>query len=117
MAAYSSSSVYSRYNCSASRMFSRYHRCQFPALSPPISSSADRAGSNAQHPDLRPACRAGPQFLEVMEPAALDPVYQRPAERRSLLPQCRDRLGDLDRGGQVVLDQGGEPDGVLLGGL
>src|ERR1700757_3202115 len=39
--------------------------------------------------------------------------------RRSagLLPRCRDRLRDLDRGSQVVLDQGGEPRGVLLGDL
>jgi hypothetical protein len=35
MAAYSSFYVYSRYNCSASGMFSRYHCCQFPAFSPP----------------------------------------------------------------------------------
>jgi hypothetical protein len=30
-----------------------------------------------------------------MDPAALDPVHQRPAERGSFLPQSRDRLGDL----------------------
>jgi hypothetical protein len=29
-------------------MLSRYQRCQFPALSPPSSSSADRSGSNAK---------------------------------------------------------------------
>jgi hypothetical protein len=42
----------------------------------------------------------------MMDPAALDPVHQRPAERGTFLAQCRDRLRDLDRGGQVVLDQG-----------
>ena len=70
-----------------------------------------------EHPDLGPASGAGPQLLEVMDPAALDPVHQRPAERGSFLPQSRDRLGDLGVGGQVVLDQGGEPRGVLLGDL
>src|SRR5215471_17882987 len=52
-----------------------------------------------------------------MDPAALDPVHQRSAKRGPFLPQRRDRLGDLDRGGQVFLDQGGEPRGVLLGDL
>ena len=52
-----------------------------------------------------------------MDPAALDSVYQRPAERGPLLPQCGDRMRDLARGGQVVLDQGGELRGVLLGDL
>jgi hypothetical protein len=36
------------YNCPASGMLAPYHRCQLPALSPPGSSSADRAGSNAK---------------------------------------------------------------------
>src|SRR5437763_1168294 len=36
---------------------------------------------------------------------------------RPLLPSRRDRLRDLDRVGQVVLDQGGEPHRVLLGDL
>jgi hypothetical protein len=70
-----------------------------------------------KHPDLGPTRRPGPQFLQVMDPAALDPVHQRPAERGSFLPQRRDRLGDLDRGAQILFDQGGEPRGVLLGDL
>ena len=97
-------------------MFSLYHRFQFPALSPPSSSRAERVGSNAKSTRISDRA-AGPQLLEVMDPAALDAVHQRPAERGPLLPQCRDRLRDLDRGGQVVLDQGGEPRGVLLGDL
>jgi len=52
-----------------------------------------------------------------MKAAAGDPVHQRPAERGSFLSQRRDRLRDPCRGGQVVLDQGGEPGGVLLGDL
>ena len=48
---------------------------------------------------------------------ALDPVHQRPAERGSFLPQRRHCLRDLNGGVQVVLDQGGEPRGVLLGDL
>jgi len=119
MAGYSCfAAVYCRCSRSATGMFSRYQRCQFPALSPPGSSSAGRAGSNAKSTLIwdRPP-EAGPQLLEVMDPAALDAVHQRPAERGSFLPQGRDRLGDLGGGGQVVLDQGGEPRGVLLGGL
>jgi hypothetical protein len=40
-----------------------------------------RAGGieREEHPDLGPGRRAGPQLLEVMDPAALDAVHQRPA--------------------------------------
>src|SRR5258708_2761418 len=52
-----------------------------------------------------------------MDLAALDPVHQGPTKRGPFLPQCRDRLCDLDRGVQVVLDHCGEPGGVLFGDL
>jgi hypothetical protein len=42
----------------------------------------------------------------VMDPAALDPVHQRPAECGPFLLQSRDRLGDLGGGGQVVRGSG-----------
>ena len=44
--------------------------------------AAGRHGSPGPPPARR---EAGPQLLEVMDPAALDPVHQRPAERRSFL--------------------------------
>jgi hypothetical protein len=47
-------------------MFSLYRRFQFPDLSPPRRSSAERWSEREEHPDLGPGCRAGPQFLEVM---------------------------------------------------
>jgi hypothetical protein len=65
-------------------MFCRYQRCQFPALSPPSSSSAGREGSNA---------------------------------KRILISDRPPEPGRSFCGGQVVLDQGGEPRGVLLGEL
>jgi hypothetical protein len=40
-----------RYNCSATGMFSLYHRFQFPDLSPPTNSSAERVGSNDAEAD------------------------------------------------------------------
>src|ERR1700678_3311553 len=68
-------------------MFSRYQCCQFPALSPPRSSSADLAGSNAKITLIsgRPAGRPGPEFYQVMESAAFDPgLDQGPAGGRPL---------------------------------
>src|ERR1039457_4450519 len=93
-------------------MLSRYHRCQLRALSPPGSSSADRAGPDAKMILIAgPAPRSGPQFLQVVDPGALEPARKGTAERRALFAQCRDRLG---RRSGILLDQRGEPCGVLV---
>ncbi len=53
----------------------------------------------------------------MVDPAALEPVDERAAQRWSFLPERRDGLGHLDGGAEVLFDQGGEPRGVLLGDL
>src|ERR1035437_5755716 len=96
-------------------MLSRYHRCQLRALSPPGSSSADRAGPDAKMILIAgPAPRSGPQFLQVVDPGALEPARKGTAERRALFAQCRDRLGRPGRRSGILLDQRGEPCGVLV---
>src|ERR1039457_4676484 len=92
-------------------MLSRYHRCQLPALSPPGSSSADRAGSNAKMILIRDAV---PSDGESWHPSA---GPQGTAECRPLPAQGRDRLSHLDGRPEILLDQHGEPLGVLVSDL
>jgi hypothetical protein len=53
----------------------------------------------------------------MVNPGALQPVHQGTAECRPLLAQGRDRLSHLDDRPEILLDQHGEPLGVLVSDL
>jgi hypothetical protein len=50
----------------------------------------------------------------VVNLRALEPINERAAQRRTLLAQCCDCLSYLGRRAEILLDQRGEPSGVLV---